>query len=133
MDNQADPAALTDEAGGADPKVDTTVRKSSKGKTEQGKNSPSRKNGTDQESPAPASSDSTVNGAQGKSQNGSPGSDSAEARTSVFTKQAEKREDAAAPSGHATQEADSGSDGKAAPSPPPVLRPLPAASSRRPA
>ena len=123
MDNQADPAALADEAGGADPKVDTTVRKSSKSKSEQAKNSPTSKNGIDQEKSAPASSDAVANGAQGKNENGtSTGSDSDEAAGSVFTKQAEKRSDATVPKGLATQEADAGSDGSATPSPPPASR-----------
>ena len=40
MDNQADPAALADEAGGADPKVDTSERKSSRGKSDPVKSEP---------------------------------------------------------------------------------------------
>ena len=116
MDNQPDPAALADEAGGADPKVDTSDQKSSKGKnesskseqsknakgkTEQGqsaqsKNSSSVRNGTDQ---APASAESSVpadNSGQNEDQNKtSAGSD--ESKPSVFTRQSEKRSDATAP------------------------------------
>ncbi|MDR2986797.1 MAG: hypothetical protein LBV34_18360, partial [Nocardiopsaceae bacterium] len=126
MENQADPDALADEAGGADPKVDTSVRKSSKGKSEQNKSEQGKseaartgqsksqdgqsaqakdrsgtKNGPGQDSMSAGASDSSRNGGQSKSQNGTPDESAVpnESKPSVFTKQSEKRSDASVPKG----------------------------------
>jgi hypothetical protein len=139
VDNQADPAALADEAGGADPKVDTSERKSSKGKsdpvksepvnseqskgeqgkgkqsdTAQSKNSPSAKDSTEDSSGATAS-DTPMNGGQTKKQNGTPGA-SAESKPSVFTKQTEKRSNATVPKGLSASDTDNKPDGNGKPS-----------------
>ena len=140
MDNQADPAALADEAGGADPKVDTSDRKSSKGKSdpvksepvksdqskgEQGKskqsdtaeskNSSGAKNSADQDSSGATASESPANGGQAKKQNGTSGA-SDEGKPSVFAKQTEKRSDATVPKGLSTSDADSKPEGNGKPS-----------------
>jgi len=63
VDKQDPAAQVADEAGGAPPKLDTAVRKSSKGKTEPTKNSPSSPSGT---------SGRPADNAQGKVQTSAP-------------------------------------------------------------
>ena len=123
MDNQPDPAALADEAGGADPKVDTSDQKSSKARNESSKSGQSKS--------ARGKNSSTVRNGIGQAPTNAESSDSAdnagtdESKPSVFTKQTEKRSDATAPKGIPTPEAGSEPEGTRKPSTPPTHSPAP--------